>query len=473
MSNFPGDEISSNSVAPKSTLLDALALYPVLHNIARRADETPGCLHKEDPKSPLYQRGFLKPQDQMGLASTCKILFNRFEEGRRARIVSKLLQCVAHGQQSQAEQLLKEIPVRNSHLGCSAKPEWLLVRGDVIDPSGRMFKNITAFEYALWALDSHMYTMMLNCVPQNAHGRRIKIELLRQYQSVITKGVNYTVGSCLLNMSHDPSTLSSSEQERLLKSNLEFISYENTVFMLTDNESGLKTFSQVPEESSKVLASIIGKLKVGHFHVTYDKEDLKIIASETGRSYQITGATHFNLNPLKIALDTYVQNINTWTELQCINHWCLVVGKAQYRLPAHVVREWCHPWRARKPQIPTYKEKFLPESQIFHNFLTNRNESWWPASDAPIKLGVDFAVSLGILHETVCHFEHSLYRFEPRNEIAGGHSHVHKQWAKTDLEAVTAFMNQRENELREFAAKLNFDPEKKCQEMEQNRCVIC
>ena len=34
-------------------------------------------------------------------------------------------------------------------------------KGDVTDPSGREFEEITAFQYALWALDWHMWTMML------------------------------------------------------------------------------------------------------------------------------------------------------------------------------------------------------------------------------------------------------------------------------------------------------------------------
>ncbi|AHE66225.1 hypothetical protein [Legionella oakridgensis] len=61
----------------------------------------------------------------------------------------------------------------------------------ITDCSGRTFEHISAFEYALWALDKHMWTMMLHCIPQNEEGKAVLAKLLSQYEKVITEGVTY------------------------------------------------------------------------------------------------------------------------------------------------------------------------------------------------------------------------------------------------------------------------------------------
>lgn len=68
--------------------------------------------------------------------------------------LEKLLQYVAYGQQKQAEELIK------------TNPTLLLEKGTVIDYSKREFKGITAFQYALWALDRHMWEMIRQYLPE-------------------------------------------------------------------------------------------------------------------------------------------------------------------------------------------------------------------------------------------------------------------------------------------------------------------
>ncbi|KGP64467.1 hypothetical protein EP47_11940 [Legionella norrlandica] len=64
-------------------------------------------------------------------------------------------------------------------------------RGFVTDCSGREFKNISGFEYALWALDKYMWTAMIACIPQNEEGRKVFEQLIAQYNKVNTIGVTY------------------------------------------------------------------------------------------------------------------------------------------------------------------------------------------------------------------------------------------------------------------------------------------
>jgi hypothetical protein len=66
-------------------------------------------------------------------------------------------------------------------------------RGKVTDCSGRTFSNATGFEYALWALDKHMWTRMLNCLPNDEEGLKIKAELQVQYKGIKERGISYSL----------------------------------------------------------------------------------------------------------------------------------------------------------------------------------------------------------------------------------------------------------------------------------------
>lgn len=83
-------------------------------------------------------------------------------------VVDQLLLHVAQGKQDEAEAMLKE------------NPGLTLYKGTVTDYSNRMFKNITAFQYALWALDWHMWSMILNYlpVPEDDDAAKVQLEAL-------------------------------------------------------------------------------------------------------------------------------------------------------------------------------------------------------------------------------------------------------------------------------------------------------
>jgi hypothetical protein len=67
--------------------------------------------------------------------------------------VRKFLKHVAAGQQGLAEAMLK----KNRDLA--------QVPGDVTDPADRTFRGITGFQYAVWALDYQMWTMIRKYLP--------------------------------------------------------------------------------------------------------------------------------------------------------------------------------------------------------------------------------------------------------------------------------------------------------------------
>lgn len=93
--------------------------------------------------------------------------------------VRKLLHNVVRGKHDAVQSMLrKDISL-------------IFARSKVTDCSGRTFDNVSAFEYALWALDKHMWSAMVECIPLNEEGRKIIAQLIAQYNKINTNGVTY------------------------------------------------------------------------------------------------------------------------------------------------------------------------------------------------------------------------------------------------------------------------------------------
>jgi hypothetical protein len=75
-------------------------------------------------------------------------------------------------------------------------------KSSVIDLSGRVFEYISPFEYALWALDSHMWNTMLKCVPENEQGHQVLKQLGVHYKTLQIKKVTYRLNGTLITESH-------------------------------------------------------------------------------------------------------------------------------------------------------------------------------------------------------------------------------------------------------------------------------
>ena len=81
------------------------------------------------------------------------------------------------------------------------------MRGNVEDYSGRKFTNISAFQYALWAMDWNMWQSMLDALPQAVNdgypyheAEEIRKTLIAQYKEVQEKGLSYLLNGVL----HEP-----------------------------------------------------------------------------------------------------------------------------------------------------------------------------------------------------------------------------------------------------------------------------
>jgi hypothetical protein len=107
--------------------------------------------------------------------ASCQFFNSKLEGELTSQATQKFLLHVARGEQDQAEVMLKD------------NPELLLRKGDVTDYSGRAFHNITAFQYALWAYDRHMWNMLLKYFPRSDGTD----EALKQLNELEAAGVSY------------------------------------------------------------------------------------------------------------------------------------------------------------------------------------------------------------------------------------------------------------------------------------------
>jgi hypothetical protein len=98
----------------------------------------------------------------------------------------ELLQLVAYGQRHAANQLL------------IANPTLLLQPAEVTDYSGRLFKNITPYEYAYWAKDTHACRML------EAHmDAQSKADMLKCCEAMEANGIDYVQnGQIIKNSKH-------------------------------------------------------------------------------------------------------------------------------------------------------------------------------------------------------------------------------------------------------------------------------
>ncbi len=127
---------------------------------------------------------FLTTKDFINLSKTTKSnspFFTTNQHLKQGYEVRKFLHHVVRGNHEAVAKMLEN------------NPSLMVIRGQVKDLSGREFSNISGFEYCLWALDKHMWTKMLDCVPKTEDGERIKTELRKQYQMIKEHGVTYTL----------------------------------------------------------------------------------------------------------------------------------------------------------------------------------------------------------------------------------------------------------------------------------------
>lgn len=78
------------------------------------------------------------------------------------RLANLQIEAVAFGEQEKAEAMAQQ------------NPDLLLMASDITDCAGRHFKQITAFQYAIWALDWNMWEMLRKYIPEDTVREQIE-----------------------------------------------------------------------------------------------------------------------------------------------------------------------------------------------------------------------------------------------------------------------------------------------------------
>ncbi|CDZ76598.1 hypothetical protein BN59_00872 [Legionella massiliensis] len=175
--------------------------------------------------------------DLVNLASTSTQNWSLFQPMLE---VDRFLQAVVNSDHETVKKLLE----KNSNL--------LIKRGSVTDGTGRTFADISGFEYALWALDKHLWTKMLDCLAQNEGSKAIFSELDRQYKQVQEKGVHYQLNG-----------------EEFIEKHFDF---ENTIIDALDTQINRSNARLVNWEELDLLwrTKVGGAQKLLPMHVVYE-----------------------------------------------------------------------------------------------------------------------------------------------------------------------------------------------------------
>ncbi|MBA2710954.1 MAG: F-box protein [Tatlockia sp.] len=190
------------------------------------------------PEELKQQIGNYSPlKDLQALACTSKTHHQLFKPLLNVR---RFLRDVVQGDYDQVEARLMD------------NINYLTTTWQVTDCSGRTFFNISGFQYALWALDKHMWLKMLNCLPHKEEDTKVKALLLKQYQALKENGVTYKLKGKIITERH--------------------FDFENTLIralrtQVNDANKRIKSWSKIDEQWREDVGSA---QKLLPMHVIYE-----------------------------------------------------------------------------------------------------------------------------------------------------------------------------------------------------------
>ncbi len=159
------NDLSKISGLPKE-ILEMMSQFPYFDVIPLDIIKEIGSyLKKKEPKEDKHTSA---------LVATQKRLHALFQPDRLKNLLSQLLLFVATGKPDKAQKIV------------DMHPELLLKTGTVTDYSGRTFKDISAYEYAYWAKDSHMCRML-----EQYMNPETKAEMLKRCEAIEKYGLTY------------------------------------------------------------------------------------------------------------------------------------------------------------------------------------------------------------------------------------------------------------------------------------------
>ncbi|WP_392538896.1 hypothetical protein [Legionella sp. 227] len=172
------EQINNNadSTLPNKIKKQLLGFYYLLSDMMSRTpyfNKLPEELVKEIILR-LQTDGAKEEKAISALVATHKRMHTLFQPTRLGDLSTQLLWNTVTGKQHKAEKIV------------DMHPELQLKPGTITDYSGRTFKNITAYEYAYWAKDTHMCRML-----ERHMDRETKLAMLKRCEAIEKNGLTY------------------------------------------------------------------------------------------------------------------------------------------------------------------------------------------------------------------------------------------------------------------------------------------
>ncbi|KTD24461.1 hypothetical protein Lmac_2548 [Legionella maceachernii] len=294
----------------------------------------------------------------------------------------------------------------------------LTAKNDVEDYSGRCFKNISAFQYALWARDWHLWERMLKALDE-AYARALTTEewealpehqrnqvmtltkvevadirtrLKQQYDEVVGKGLDYTITR--MGENGEPMVVHVKGETHfdligpefcLMPQEANFAPEKGKIYIKI--EQGALHYRLISLSGEPVSASIPLE-RLAPLTQLSTAEDIKPFITPLLKITSMRGHTH--PQALISSLKTYYEQCSNWNGSQMENHWCHVVGMAQREVPVHIAQEYCRTDLALRKER-SFTELEFPRTLEFDNWINDKAESWFPLH-LNNKLGEGFAI---------------------------------------------------------------------------------
>jgi hypothetical protein len=148
-------------------MTDTMNQFPFLQTVSEdNLQDIGSYLKKKEPK---------EDKDISAFVATHKRPHALFQPDRLGNLLFLLLLNVPRGKQDEAEKIV------------DMHPELQLECGTVTDYSGRTFKDITAYEYAYWAKDTHMCRML-----EKHMSAQTKAKMHERCEAIEKNGLTYT-----------------------------------------------------------------------------------------------------------------------------------------------------------------------------------------------------------------------------------------------------------------------------------------
>ena len=330
----------------------------------------------------------------------------------KPRMIEHLLLCTAWGDEDKVSRAFEIAP---DHI------EYLIGRSTVKDPGGRTFEKISAFQYALWADDWHMWEMMLTAldkaeseaIPEETRQKKpylgqlsqerigeIRAELSKQEKEVKDKGLDYSITRYdrvqdaagkyqLIN----PRTVEVKGESHFDMKGPEFCLMPNPVPKPFIPEKG-KMYVEIKDGALyyQVIAlsgrAVKGSIALSRLAPLQQLDSIEQLNPYIHTILKITSeADHTHPQALISALATYVYGLdNHWNDAQLIEQWCGGVGMAQREATTVIAQETCREDVLLDLARGEFKEQIFPRTFKLYNWISSAFENWFCSGN---RLGLD------------------------------------------------------------------------------------